>query len=138
MRNLPINKKSWEIITIPFEADGVDSKMHEYDTKSCLDIIRDLDKNGCFKKLSVNVTIARRLIEGDEAKGYVTVGQIVSFNTDNSVILLRVTGKALEYVDIVKTMAIKPRVLTSAHSLVVDKILGFEILDFYKNLKGVD
>lgn len=137
MRNLLINKKSWDIITIPFEADGVDSKTHEYDAKSCLDIMSDLDENGCFSKLSVNVTIARQLIEGDEAKGYATVGQIVSFNTDNSV-TLRVTGKGLEYIDIIKSMAVKPRVLTATRSLVVNKILGFEILDFYKNLKSVD
>lgn len=136
MRNsTQINKKgventSW-LVTLPFEVDGIDAKKCEYDSKSCLDIVRDLDEHGCFQNLAVNVTMSRRCIEGETAKGYITIGNIVSFNKDTSLTIM-LTGKGFDYVEFIKTLVIKPRVVAASRGdHIVKRILGFEAQDFY-------
>lgn len=114
--------------SIPMQVSGVDNYGNTYNPVSLYDIMDDLQNAGVFSKLSVAVTMSKKLIMDDEnAKGVMSVARISSYDKDSSEISITFFGKNTEYADMVKDMVIIPRVRTGRDTEDVSTILAFEI-----------
>lgn len=114
--------------SLPMLVSGFDSYGNPYNTVSLYDIMDDLQNAGVFSKLSVAVTISKKLITGDEnAKGVMSVARVSSYDKDSSEISITFFGKNTEFADMTKDMVIVPRVRTGRDTENVSTILAFEI-----------
>lgn len=114
--------------SLPMLVSGIDNYGNSYNTISLYDIMDDLQNAGVFSKLSVTVTMSKKLITGDDnAKGVMSVARVSSYDKDSSEIAITFFGKNTEYADMVKDMVIIPRVRTGRDTEDVSTILAFEI-----------
>ena len=105
-----------------------DVKGNEYDTESAITLIKELEDAGCFKKLSVVVSVNKSDI-GCEGKGKLSLGRIQSFDTEDKEMSFMIFTKNKEFADKIndKDFIIVPKILTG-RDVKVNTILGFEIV----------
>lgn len=127
--NSNFNKPVMKVL--PLVVSGVDNKGKEYNAQSAIDIISDLQDNGVFTKLSVDVTMNKaKCLDNPDAKGVMSIARLQSFDVETQEISVMLFGKNTSFADkITNNMVIVPRVRTGRDSDDVVTILGFEIVE---------
>ena len=127
--NSNFNKPVMKVL--PLVVSGVDNKGKEYNAQSAIDIISDLQDNGVFTKLSVDVTMNKaKCLDNPDAKGVMSIARLQSFDVETQEISVMLFGKNTSFADkITNSMVIVPRVRTGRDSDDVVTILGFEIVE---------
>lgn len=116
--------------TLPIVFTGKDSHGNDYDTDSAIEILNDLQNAGCFTKLSVYTTMAKKICFGrDDARGVMSVARIQSFDAESGEMSIMFFAKNVEYAKLVDDMVIVPRVRTGRDTTKVSTIFGFEIVN---------
>ena len=127
--NSNFNKPVMKVL--PLVVSGVDNKGKEYNAQSAIDIISDLQDNGVFTKLSVDVTMNKaKCLDNPDAKSVMSIARLQSFDVETQEISVMLFGKNTSFADkITNNMVIVPRVRTGRDSDDVVTILGFEIVE---------
>lgn len=115
-------------IILPIVFTGKDKNDREYDIESCKNIIKDLQDNNVFSKLSISLGIQKSLLEDPDSRGTLTIARIQSIDTDIwavSVIPFTANNK---YADALKDFVVVPHVRIGRDSNEVLSILRFEIV----------
>ena len=108
--------------------NGHDRVGKEYNPDSLIKVLTDLQAADVFTKLSINLTIEKKLCIDGDVKGVLSIARIQSFDTEHGEMSICLFGKNVEYADKITDMVIVPRVRTSRDSDEVSTILGFEIV----------
>lgn len=123
------NKPKTVVKSLPLILSGKDHKGKDYDVESCKQLLNDLQEAGVFNKLSVNVTIAKSLIDSNYDRGIMTIARIQSIDIEEGEIVIMVFGKNAEYANILNDKVIVPRVRIGRDSNEVTTIFGFEAVN---------
>ena len=125
------NKKGPKTIikSLPLVLTGTDHKGNKYNVESCKQLLAELQDNGVFSKLSVNVTIARHLLDSSYDRGIMTIARIQSIDIEEGEFVIMVFGKSAEYAKLLNDKVIVPRVRIGRDSSDVTAIFGFEIVE---------
>lgn len=123
------NKPKTVIKSLPLILSGKDHKGNDYDVESCKQLLSELQNDGVFNKLSVNVTIAKSIIDSNYDRGIMTIARIQSIDIEEGEIVIMVFGKNAEYANILNDKVIVPRVRIGRDSNEVTTIFGFEVVN---------
>ena len=112
--------------SLPVVFTGVDAKGFDYDIKDAKNLIMDLEEFGCFKKLSVTISLDKALV-GYEGRGRLSFARVQAFDPDENEMSFMVFTKNKDYADKIDNCVIVPRVRTGRDGS-VNTILNFEIV----------
>lgn len=113
--------------SLPVVFTGKDAKGYDYNIDEAKKFIMDLEECGCFKKLSVTISLDKSLI-GVEGKGRLSFARVQAYDPTGNDMSFLVFAKNKDYADKIDNYVIVPRIRTGRDGA-VNTVLNFEIVD---------
>ena len=121
--------------SLPVVFTGKDVKGYDYNVDEAKKFIMDLEECGCFKKLSVTISLDKSLI-GVDGKGRLSFARVQAYDPSENDMSFFVFTKNKDYADKIDNYVIVPKIRTGRDG-VINTVLNFEIIDkseiVYKN-----